>query len=88
MMPAVMDTNRAHADAGGAQHNAALAFAGRHGPGRQDAEVGIIAAVRGIGAEVHDLVPQVLEVLAHRPLEGQRAMVTGQRDFHSCLQNN
>ena len=50
--------------------------------GRRLAEDGIVAAFRGIGAAVHDLVALGLQICLDVLLEGVAAVVAAERNFH------
>ena len=72
-----------NADAGGADHNAPVTLALRHGPGGGSAEIGIVAALRGVAAEVLVLIAQLVQHCDDEFLQLIAAVVTAQCDFHS-----
>ena len=74
-----------HADAGGTQHNAPLAFPAGNRPGGRSGKVGVIAAFRGIGAEVPDLMPLLLQMLDDFIFQRKRAVVTANGNSHTTI---
>jgi len=71
-----------NANAGGTDDDAALALAALDLAGRGLAEDGIVAAVGGIGAAVHDLVALGLQICLNVLLEGVAAVIAAERNFH------
>ena len=68
------------ADAGGADDDAPVTFAGGHRLRRGPAEVGVVAALIGIAAEVVIRQSAGVQVLHHVALEGEPSVVTAQCD--------
>ena len=74
-----------YADAGGTQHNAPLAFPAGNRPGGRSGKVGVIAAFRGIGAEVPDLMPLLFQMLDDFIFQRKRTVVTADGNFDSSV---
>ena len=72
-----------NADTGGADHDTAVALALSHGTGSGSAEIGIIAALQRVAAEILILIAQLFQGLHDKLLQLVAAVVTAQCDFHS-----
>ena len=71
-----------NADAGGADHDAAVALALRHGTGGGSAEIRIVAALQRVAAEILIFMAQLFQDLDDMLLQLIAAVVTAQCDFH------
>ena len=70
------------ADAGGAEHDALLALAGRDSLGGGGDHVGVVAAGEAVAAEVHDLMALLLQVGLDGLLHLECAVIAGNGNFH------
>ena len=72
-----------NADAGGADHNTAVALALSHSTGSGSAEIRIIAALQRVAAKILVLIAQLFQGLHDKLLQLVAAVITAQCDFHS-----
>mgnify|MGYP007090293263 CR=1 FL=1 len=76
------DSGDGDADAGGADDDAPIILAGGHSPGRRLAEVGVVAALRRVAAEVLVFMAQLLQKLDDVAFQRVAAVIRTQSDFH------
>lgn len=68
-----------------AQNNGLLGLAGNHSLGGRTNEVGIVAGLGRIGAEVLNLMPLGSQVGDDQPLVAKSCVIRGNGDFHGGL---